>query len=65
MFLLGTAGSILKWIVSPPFYKTVLQFSIDLRWLASGREGAPWDVPPFWLVTRAGVVVVAPDWRVN
>ena len=23
MFLLGTAGLILKWIVSPPFYKTV------------------------------------------
>ena len=31
MFPLGTAGLILKWIVSPPFYKTVLSFGIYLR----------------------------------
>ena len=43
MFLLGTAGLILKWIVSPPFYKTVLQFGIYLRSLASGHEGALCD----------------------
>jgi hypothetical protein len=43
MFLLGMAGLILKWIVSPPFYKPVLQLSIDLHSLASGHEGAPCD----------------------
>jgi hypothetical protein len=38
MFLLGTAGLILKWIVSPPFHKTVPWFGIYLRSFASGRE---------------------------
>jgi hypothetical protein len=38
MFLPGTAGLILKWIVSPPFYKTVLCFGTYLRSLASGRD---------------------------
>jgi hypothetical protein len=37
MFLLGTAGLILKWIVSPPFYKTVLSFGIYGR-AGSGQE---------------------------
>jgi hypothetical protein len=37
---------ILKWIVSPPFYKTVLYFGTYLRSLASGHEGALCDARP-------------------